>query len=300
MCLTKEEMVFEEDINNKFLGKIFLECKTCSLLIYNDVKNYFEKYNQTFAFYYNQIISSKYTEEHFTLDEVDTNNPIYIMLHKIITTSNDFKNLWDTYIELVIEREEIEREEIEREEIERHPQFIEDYDLDFQISQSEPIYNPRMSDWYFENCPNEVHVFNDKKECKHIVNCNSLPIGLIMESMFNTYMFEFLTQPKILPILRKFLDIKNNFLSETLKTKLVSIKNGDPVLCHVWKGANYYYQKLYIKSIYLDHIPISKDELLMKQTYNFHEMIQAHPKASHGWAYESWLEYQELMRDYIK
>lgn len=302
--------VYEKDITNEFLTNLFLKCKLCPKIIYEDIKKYFQEEMPNFASEYSKIISGEYTKDHLNRMVVENgNNPLFVMISEIFKVSYNFKENYDEYMfELDnLEYANYRISQMETEDIyyEEERKYIEN--LEIAISLCEPKYNPHKRKWYYEECPCGIDVYEDENETnKRFVSCHNIGMFSLIDSMFIAYFFELITHPKILPIFRKYLSYPSypinpccpNILKEISKNKLVTIKNSSFMLCSEWKGANYYYKKIFYKSIYLNHLPISNEELRMKYEYGFHEMICAHPKASHGWAHEGWLEYQELMREY--
>jgi len=83
---------------------------------------------------------------------------------------------------------------------------------------------------------------------------------------------------------------------EVCKKKLVEFKS-EFVLCNNWKGSNYYYKELFYKSIVHDKQDFDENILKYKFDNQFDLVIYGHPKASHGLAYENWLEIQHIQNN---
>lgn len=317
--MTDNKIIFEEEFTTECLENEFLNCKTCSKRIYQDIKNYFEENREfkskEFKKQYNKIMSGEYTIDHLNRMVTENgNNPISIMIKKILNVYNNFTENMDQYLnccELLNFYEDSFRELLENatgehvtDEIDRVENIIDGLQMD--INEVTPLYNPTESEWYHETCPNKLLVYKKHEMNGMIPNenyyvgfksCCDVDLIKIVKSMIFTYLFELLTHKKVLPIFKKFMNYPNK-MEETIKKKLIDLKN-QKILCCEWKGSNYYYKKLFYKSIYLDDIPIASEELHMKYIVGFDDMICGHPKASHGWMYESWLESQQLMSNHM-
>lgn len=114
-----------------------------------------------------------------------------------------------------------------------------------------------------------------------------------------TIMFDIMTEKNI--IYQSRIVCKNNIeYTDALKNKLLYFKNENHVDCIMWKGSDYYYKKLFYKSIIHHNSDFDYDILKFKYITDFDTMIYGHPKASHGLAYEGWLEIQELYKNYYE
>ena len=114
-----------------------------------------------------------------------------------------------------------------------------------------------------------------------------------------TIMFDIMTEKNI--IYQSRMICKNNIgYTDALKNKLLYFKNIERVNCIMWKGSDYYYKKLFYKSIIHHNSNFDYDILKFKYITDFDTMIYGHPKASHGLCYESWLEIQEIYSRFYK
>lgn len=308
--MNTKKIIFDKDITLEILENEFLKCKSCPSRIYQDIQSYFQK-NIDFVKEYNKVINGEYTIDHLNRTVVENgNNPIAIMIKVILHVFDNFKENVDEYqnsLELLSEYENYliqlydENLPIEQQRSIQHVESIID-EIEIDIDELTPLYNPTESKWYYKSCPNKLPVYKRHEMIDMLPNedyyvgfrnCCNLNMKKIVESMIITYLFEVLSHKKVLPIFKKYMNYPTR-MEKNIKKKLVEFKNQN-VLCCDWKGSNYYYKKFFYKSIYLDNIPISNEELCMKYVVGFDDMICGHPKASHGWMYESWLEYQEMM-----
>lgn len=114
-----------------------------------------------------------------------------------------------------------------------------------------------------------------------------------------TIMFDIMTQKNI--IYQTRIICKNNIkFSDSLKSRLLHFKNENNIDCIMWKGSNYYYKKIFYKSIIHHNQDFNYDILKFKNDTDFDLMICGHPKASNGLVYEGWLEIQEIYSQFYK
>ncbi len=66
------------------------------------------------------------------------------------------------------------------------------------------------------------------------------------------------------------------------------------VMCNKWRGSNYYYKKIFYKSIYLDSFDIPEYHCRTRYYYNFDDVIYGHPLASNGLCYETLNELKKM------
>lgn len=118
---------------------------------------------------------------------------------------------------------------------------------------------------------------------KHLENC-------IIYQKISIYciIFNSMTDKNIINISKKYLE-SNTKLNMTIKAKLNSINDIYSLMqCpHLWKGSNYYYNKLFGIPRILDNINIPKEHWIIKENSCLNDSICGHPKASHGWMRES-------------
>ena len=308
-CSQKNIYIFEEKVTPELLEEDFLKCIVCSPKIYNDIKNYFHRI-PVIKKQYEKIVSGEYTKEHLTLMDVKNNkNPISIMMQFILTTYKNFEKNAQRYYNIcnrIQELEDLISRLLHEQNYENDGEYITEIennleDLYYEADVCEPFYNPYEQKWYHDDCPRALYVYAyhtvgngapKKQYFKGIKNCCNVDVYKIVLSTMVTFLFELLTHKSVVPIFRKFINY-SSVMEKNIVNKLLEIKN-KKILCSRWKGADYYYKKIFYKSIYLNDIPIGKNELLIKYIYGFDNMICGHPKASHGWFYEAWNEYKDI------
>ena len=73
---------------------------------------------------------------------------------------------------------------------------------------------------------------------------------------------------------------------QTIKNKLEEYKSSGMTICSKWRGSDYYYRRLFGRSIYLKDCEVSDEIIELRNKMYFNDLICGHPKASDGWCKE--------------
>jgi hypothetical protein len=171
-------------------------------------------------------------------------------------------------------------------------------------------YVPEERDWYHESCENQIDIYGvteeqlkngfnpeyvpgrrDRTFYLYTASCHPDTIYLVKTAMV-TFLFNTMTSKDLIGYT---LDTFRNFsnFGNILGQKLVEFKE-EKIYTSKWMGANYYYKKLFIKSIYFHNMEVPREILDFRVSTYFDDMICGHPKASHGWCAESLQELRDL------
>lgn len=117
---------------------------------------------------------------------------------------------------------------------------------------------------------------------------------MLLRSCITTNMFELMISEEYKKLMNNLLQNNPKFL-KVVKNKLKEFRNEciNTPTNYDWKGADYYYKKLFNISSVLDGIVSIEHYNYRKNTY-FDDVICGHPKASHGWFAESLEELYEM------
>ena len=124
-------------------------------------------------------------------------------------------------------------------------------------------------------------------------------LKLISTSTVVTFLFDIITEKNLIYETRLMCK-KRPGLSMIIADKLLHFKNVEYIECKKWKGSEYYYKKIFYKSIIHHDRVFDYNILKLKYDVNFDNMICGHPKASHGWVQEDWLEIQNIYKYYYE
>ena len=292
-CDKCTHIINEEDLTNKKKFELFQNCN-CSNIIYEDIKEWF--YNHpTFQKYYTLISNYDTISQHFDVNRSKSNLSKlfdFILKTKEATSMKIFqRNSWerDNELGLLINEDDVE------------PYTEENKEFYDNTKEYIPYYRP----WYNTPCQNSTklrisHIYEDTIDRRETLYTKLIPLycdsnyslNEIVISCMITFLFEMLTNKKIIDFTRLVCNKKPKFM-EVCKKKLVEFKS-EFVLCNNWKGSDYYYKKLFYKSIVHDKQDFDENILKYKLHNQFDLLIYGHPKASHGLAYECWLEIQDI------
>ena len=145
----------------------------------------------------------------------------------------------------------------------------------------------------WESYDGEVEESTEFITCEKFANLETLIRGGFIVNMFNMFI-----EPGIKNQILNFIKVADKYGIQ-LKKLIEFDKAEDQIFTHYWKGADYYYRKLFFSSIYLDSLNIPNDILKQRYEWNFDAMICGHPKASHGWFAEGLKELEKYI-DSIK
>lgn len=169
-------------------------------------------------------------------------------------------------------------------------------------------YEPTLRSYYDRPCKCSFIQYNqwdtsygDIEEEDICISCNTfIDMELMVRGCFTAILMNLFTDSEIKKQILRLIEISNGW-TEVLKQKLIELsKNYDLIFTNYWKGANYYYKKLFFSSIYLDSLNIPHKILRQKYEWNFDAMICGHPKASHGWFAEVKEELEKIMKEQNK
>ena len=150
----------------------------------------------------------------------------------------------------------------------------------------------QYNEW--ESYDGEIEESAECISCETFANLETLIRGGFIVNMFNIF-----TEPEIKEQLLTFIKLVEKY-GIALKNKIIEFgKVDDQIFTSYWKGADYYYKKLFYSSIHIDSLNIPFDILKQRYEWNFDAMICGHPKASHGWFAEGLKEFEKYI-DSIK
>tara|TARA_Y100000389_G_C17462436_1_gene522848 strand:- start:3668 stop:4219 length:552 start_codon:yes stop_codon:yes gene_type:complete len=159
-------------------------------------------------------------------------------------------------------------------------------------------YIPERRSWYCKDCQNSIdiyeeHEYADYPDDNYFVkrlNCNE-KLDFIIQSCLITFLFETITNKHFIHYVHNLIEFANKF-EHVIKDKLLMSK--DKLICSKWKNSNYYYKKLFFKSIYLNDLPTDLSILKLHYESNFEAQICGHPRASNGWFHDGLQELIEM------
>ena len=267
--LVGQDWIFESELDDNMKKEKLLRCD-CSKIIYDDVKDYFMKLPH-FKENYDKIVSGKFRK----FDILPT-HPFCHLLKTILDTSDDFKKYWDLTLNYTFDE-------------------LVEFEYGYLIPYAKYGFVPHKRSWYNRTCKNVTSVYNEHDEHIYDYDCCQMGSENLQTSimgMFVTFLYETITQDKVLSCLHEFIKKYPSYGDALIKQ--LSDTHNHLVVCQEWKGVDYYYRKIFHKSFYLKDIPITKEELLLKQYGNFEAQICGHPRASDGWMKEGWEEISNL------
>ena len=150
----------------------------------------------------------------------------------------------------------------------------------------------RNSEW--------ISMYGDVEDEMECISCETfVDFEILIRGGFIVNMFNILTEIGIKEQILDFIKVVDK-LGIALKKKIIEFSKiqNDEIFTRYWKGADYYYRKLFFGSIYLDSLNIPNDILKQRYECNFDAMICGHPKASDGWFAEALKEFEEYI-EYI-
>ena len=108
-------------------------------------------------------------------------------------------------------------------------------------------------------------------------------------------MFDLMISTEYKEYVNKLFQNNPKFL-KVVKNKLKEFKNYEYITTPInydWKGPDYYYKRLFNITCVLDGL-VPVEHYTYRQNTYFDDVICGHPKASHGWWYESKEELRSL------
>jgi len=129
------------------------------------------------------------------------------------------------------------------------------------------------------------------KKCADKCNREKKDKNFLALKLFNsiciTKIFNIMISDDYLEELKLLMQVNPKF-KNTVKLKLVTFRNYSVLypMDYYWKGADYYYKKIYGISSLLDNI-IPLDIYTQRNMLYLNDSICGHPMASHGWYQES-------------
>ena len=281
---------FEEDFTEDVKHECFKNCD-CSEIIYNDIINYLFE-NKEFKHHYNA--AKNYPN--LRSNKIDS------------TTSN--KELENNHFYLLLK--------IILDEVKKYQDYEARIGIDTLCKKG--VYIPRNRSWFLDPCKNIVNIYSkheysgryssedqyytwpEDQYFKYIYDCNSMNDGLykMVMSCFVTYIFNLITHKDFMFYMENIIERQQTKkLKGVLQERLVEFKKetskycGLPY-CKLWRGSDYYYKKLFYKSIYLHDLNVEHSTLKLKYLCNFETQIYGHPKASNGLCQESLQELKQM------
>ena len=282
-------IIEEKDFTPEKKFEFFQKCN-CSNIIYEDIKNWFHE-NPKFQKYYKQI--SNYDILSYHIDFNSTKDTFSKLFQFIFKTKNSASNA----ISLQNSWEETQSWMATRDSL---PPFSEELKESYNnINNYIPYYRP----WYNSPCKNciKLKITQEWEDTEDVITYEDISCDTsyflqdIINSCMITFLFEIFTHKQIIEYTRFVTKKKPRFM-DVFKTKLDEFSQGN-VLCNDWKGSNYYYKKMFYKSIVHHSQDFDSNILKYKNDIQFDLLIYGHPKASHGLAYEGWLEIQKIYSD---
>ena len=159
-------------------------------------------------------------------------------------------------------------------------------------------YIPERRSWYCKDCQNPIDIYEEREYANRprdnyfveTIDCN-VNLNVIMQSCVITFLFETMANKHFIHYFHNLIEFFNKF-EHIIKKKLLMSK--DNLICSKWKTSDYYYKKLFFKSIYLDDLPTDLSILKLQYDSNFEALICGHPSASNGWFHDGLQELIEM------
>lgn len=269
------QIVYAEDFTEDVEHQRFINCD-CTKAIYSDVESFFHDSAVFIDNYHHKIKTGKFTAWDVIADPFNRELPICKLLLDILDVIQNFdKHFIDDAFEQLMSAME---------------------HADNGTVQTTVLYDPRERDWYSEECHCPLQLHDHDKNPINTVDCCTINLRTIVTSQLITFLYNFITQDDIIPLVLELIK-DNKPLRKVFRDNLLSYHK-QFIYCHAWKGGDYYFRKMFRKSIYLADIPIGIEELYLKKMENFEAQICGHPLASNGWMNEDWEEYQEMYEEH--
>jgi hypothetical protein len=172
-------------------------------------------------------------------------------------------------------------------------------------NREDTCYFPETRDWFQCPCETEIDIYDVSTEdlkngfdpdtntpsnyedfYLYTESCDTSPgFTYLVKSSIVSFLFNTLTKKEFIGYTLDMMLLFPTF-EKTLTEKIVGFKE-QKIFTSQWKGSNYYYKKLFLKPIYFHEMEIPREILCFRNYTCFDDMICGHPKASHGWAFES-------------
>jgi len=143
-------------------------------------------------------------------------------------------------------------------------------------------------------------MYEDVEDGMECISCETFfDLETLIRGGFIVNMFNIFTELGIRDQILNFIKVVEKY-GIALKNKIIEFSKiqNDKIFTRYWKGAEYYYKRLFFGSIYLDSLNIPSDILQQRYEWNFDALICGHPKASHGWFAEGLKEIKKIMEEY--
>ena len=262
---------------------------SCPEIIYKDIEKWFMENSEFKSLYYSCKHRPELRSNKITKESTIQNNNFLKILSKILNSIQNFNSLLDinSYSE--------------------YHYFMNDLYTDYN-----QYYFPENRDWYYNPCKTQIDIYdattrdleqgfnpdlkyphNYKDYYMFTESCDKFPgITRLVICSITSFLFNLMTSKEFIHYIK---DINNLFprMKNSVKQKLIEFKN-EKFYSSNWKGSNYYYKKIFLKPIYLHDMEIPDEIVSLRHYTCFEDMICGHPKASHGWMYESLQELKKL------